>query len=75
MLQGILLKIHCLLEHIERIFKNVRSVIKCVYIGLIFRRITDCYWNWTVAERFKHQTVNLGNVGSNPIGPAELELY
>lgn len=27
---------------------------------------------WTVAEWFKHQTVNLGNVGSNPIGPAKL---
>lgn len=25
---------------------------------------------WTVAEWFKHQTVNLGNVGSNPIDPA-----
>lgn len=25
---------------------------------------------WTVAEWFKHQTVNFGNVGSNPIGPA-----
>lgn len=25
---------------------------------------------WTVAEWFKHQTVNLGNVDSNPIGPA-----
>lgn len=25
---------------------------------------------WTVAEWFKHQTVNLGNAGSNPIGPA-----
>lgn len=27
---------------------------------------------WTVAEWFKHQTVNLGNVGSTPIGPAKL---